>query len=92
MKEGTLVSFGWPGCQVHRARISSKPPRYINIRQQGSGPAKWIGMRGLRAGDSVDGSEIRRENHLGCSKNPLNNYGINYQPPLVIAGFLNHQQ
>ena len=30
-------------------------------------------------------------NHLGCMK-PLENNGKNYQPQLVIAGFLNHQQ
>ena len=30
-------------------------------------------------------------NHLGCIKKPVNN-GINYQPQLVIAGFLNHQR
>ena len=35
--------------------------------------------------------EIRRENHLGCEK-PVVNDGINYQPQLVIAGFLNHQR
>ena len=28
---------------------------------------------------------------FGCFPNPINN-GINYQPQLVIAGFLNHQQ
>ena len=30
-------------------------------------------------------------NHLECIKNHVNN-GINYQPQLVIAAFLNHQQ
>ena len=38
----------------------------------------------------VDGSEIRRENHLGCFWDLVNN-GIN-QPQLVNAGYLNHQQ
>ena len=35
---------------------------------------------------TVDGSDIRRENHLGCIffKNPVNN-GISYQPQLVIS-------
>ena len=31
------------------------------------------------------------DHHLAWCKNPGNN-GINYQPQLVIAGFLNHQQ
>ena len=35
--------------------------------------------------NTVDGKNLR---HLGCQK-PVNN-GINYQPQLVIAGFLNH--
>ena len=39
---------------------------------------------------TVDGSEIPN-NHLGCMK-PVVNNGINYQPQLVNAGFLNHQQ
>ena len=30
-------------------------------------------------------------NHLECIPNPVNN-GRNYQPQLVISGFLNHQQ
>ena len=38
---------------------------------------------------TVDGTEIPN-NHLRCI-NPVNT-GINYQPQLVIAGFLNHQQ
>ena len=32
-----------------------------------------------------------QNNHLGCIK-PVVNNGINYQPQLVINGFLNHQQ
>ena len=41
---------------------------------------------------TVDGSfEIRQENHLECIK-PVVNNGINYQPQLVLARFLNHQQ
>ena len=36
--------------------------------------------------DKVDGSEIPN-NHLGCFWNPVNNV-INYQPQLVLAGFL----
>ena len=40
---------------------------------------------------TVDGSEIRRENHLGCIK-PCKQWDIHYQPQLVNAGFLNHQQ
>ena len=40
--------------------------------------------------DSVDGSEIPN-NHQGCIA-PLKILGINYQPQLVNAGFLNHQQ
>ena len=31
----------------------------------------------------VDGSEVRRENHLGCTKPCTVNSGINYQPQLV---------
>ena len=35
-------------------------------------------------GNTADGSEIRRENHLECEKNPVNNGRIyNYQPQLV---------
>ena len=40
---------------------------------------------------SVDASEIRRENHLGCiKKEKLANNGINYQPQLMQDFF--HQQ
>ena len=40
---------------------------------------------------NVDGSEIPN-NHLGCKKTPCKEWDFNYQPQLVIAGFLNHQQ
>ena len=41
---------------------------------------------------TVDGSELRRENHLGFIKKPVNSE-INYQPQLVrLAGFENHPQ
>ena len=39
----------------------------------------WNSARGV---DRVDGSEIWRENHLGCKKFPVNNE-INYQSQLV---------
>ena len=39
---------------------------------------------------TVDGSEIRWENHLGCIK-PVVNDGIFKSHQLVIAGFLNHR-
>ena len=48
----------------------------------------WIGW--TPSNPTVDGSEIRRGKDLGCKK--LVNYGIAYQPQLVIAGFLNHPQ
>ena len=35
--------------------------------------------------------EIRNDHMTWDEKNPVNN-GINYQPQLVLAGFLNHQQ
>ena len=41
---------------------------------------------------TVDGNQKSGEKtHLGCFLNPVNN-GIHYQPQLVNAGFLNHQQ
>ena len=39
-------------------------------------------------GGTVDGSEIRRENHLVNGAKTLKNHGTNYQTQLVIAGFL----
>ena len=43
---------------------------------------------------TVDASEIRRENHLEFVKAVVNKWDkrINYQPQVVIAGILNHQQ
>ena len=48
----------------------------------------WVGfverMQAMKRPVTVDGSEIRRENHLGCT-NPVN-IGINYLS--AGAGFL----
>ncbi len=43
--------------------------------------------------DTVDASEIRRENHLGCFGKKTVNNDTNYQPQLVsLPDFLNPQQ
>ena len=53
-------------------------------------PAVKVGSETSHAGLILLMAEIPN-NHLGYIK-PVVNNGINYQPQLVIAGFLNHQQ
>ena len=50
-----------------------------------------LGSLKLRGETGWEWLKYPKANHLGWSYNLVNN-GINYQPQLVHAGFLNHQQ
>jgi len=45
-----------------------------------------------RSMGGIDSSRIKAMNSFLLLMEEISNIGINYQPQLVIAGFLNHQQ
>ena len=69
----------WPGSILNPPKLGVAGDRHRSWNQMVEIPLKILWMEEIP------------NNHLGCFWNPINN-GLNYQPQLVSAGFLNHQQ
>ena len=83
--EISLSSSDFTWYKTWTSHPSSHQENHLRLYENPWSRSGWI------KDGTVDGLfEIRRENPPGMVLKPVVNNGINYQPQLVLAGFLNH--